>query len=330
MLRSTIRRIVPIAVALSVVSAAACTTRGESEGGGGADDELVFAAVPSENSKDFIAGYQPLVDQLSKALGRPIKLQTATTTAGVIEAQIAKRVDIAVYGAFGYYLAKERGADIEPVAAVTPDPSSEQPGYRAYAVARKNSTITNLRQAKGHDVCFVDPGSSSGYLFPVAGLHQSGLDPKKDFKTVFAGGHDATVLSVMSGDCDLGFAFDQMVDKIMPAKHKIGPDKIKVVWKSELIPQVPIALGSWLPDDVKQTVVDTLTSQNAVDMASAGLCKGHEYTAPDTYGDVAGKPACVIGLQEMYSWIPVDDAFYDPVREVCRLTKAESCVTGTE
>lgn len=35
---------------------------------------------------------------------------------------------------------------------------------------------------------------------------------------IYAGGHDASALSIANGDCDAGFAFDTMVDQTMIEK----------------------------------------------------------------------------------------------------------------
>ena len=51
----------------------------------------------------------------------------------------------------------------------------------------------------GKKVCFVDPSSTSGYLFPSYNLLKAGVDPKTDVTPVFAGKHDVSVQKVAAG-----------------------------------------------------------------------------------------------------------------------------------
>jgi hypothetical protein len=59
-----------------------------------------------------------------------------------------------------------------------------------------DSPITDLAGCAGRTVCFVDPNSTSGYLYPTAGLIEAGVDPVNGLTRTFAGGHDASALAV--------------------------------------------------------------------------------------------------------------------------------------
>lgn len=61
----------------------------------------------------------------------------------------------------------------------------------------------------GKKVCFVDPSSTSGFLYPTAGLIEEGViasgseaDISAAVTPIYAGGRDASALAVKSGDCD--------------------------------------------------------------------------------------------------------------------------------
>ena len=100
---------------------------------------------------------------------------------------------------------------IAPIGAIVDAPDDE-PGYQSYGITQAdNDEINGIEDFAGKNVCFVDPGSTSGFLYPSAGLLDAGIDPETDVTPVFAGGHDASVISVKNGDCDAGFAYDTMV-----------------------------------------------------------------------------------------------------------------------
>jgi phosphonate transport system substrate-binding protein len=289
--------------------------------------ELVFAAVPSEQSEELEASFKPVIAALEDELGIPVKFEAVSSNAGVVEAQVAKRVDVAVYGAFSYYLASSV-ADVSPVAVDIREPDAD-PGVHSYGIVdSKNTGIKTLKDAAGKDICFTDPASSTGYLAPAAGLIQAGVNPDSDAKKIFAGGHDTAVASLLAGDCDLAFAATPFVDDILPARGLLKDGQVEKVWTSPAIPGPPFVVGNWLPEDVRQGIADALTKYNAVSAAEAGFCEGREEPAPETWGDEAGKPSCKWGGTGAYAFVAADKDDYATIREICETTKAEVCTAG--
>jgi phosphonate transport system substrate-binding protein len=294
--------------------------------GNGAEDEpteLVFAAVPSEDSESLEAAFAPVVAALDHELDIPVRFEPVSSNAGVIEAQVAERVDIAVYGAFSYYLATGV-ADVVPVAVDERAPGAD-PSISAYGLVRAGDGISAISEAAGQKVCFTDPASSTGYLAPAAGLIEEGVDAENDITPVFAGGHDASVLALLSGDCDLAYAAQAFVDDILPAQGALEPDDVEVIWTSDPIPGPPFVLGGWLSDDLQERITEALLKYNAVTAAEAGFCEGAEIDAPDSWGELAGEPACMWGGTGAFSFIPTDAAAYEPIAKICETTQADVC-----
>ena len=121
-----------------------------------------------------------------------IEFVLATEYAGMVEGIIAGRIDVAQFGPFAYVIATKNGANLE-VAGAAIRKQGAAPGYRSYLVTGKDSGISSLEDLAGRSVCFTDPGSTSGFLFPSEGLLSVGLDPSEgstDITPIFAGGHD--------------------------------------------------------------------------------------------------------------------------------------------
>ncbi|MCX6536190.1 MAG: PhnD/SsuA/transferrin family substrate-binding protein [Actinobacteria bacterium] len=117
--------------------------------------KLIIGAVPSENAASMTLRYQNFVKLISQATGLPVEFYAATDYAGVIEAQVAGRVDMAFYGPFSYVLAKARGAKIEPIGAAIPS-ATGKPGYYSYGITNASrSDIKSIKDFKGKNVCFV-------------------------------------------------------------------------------------------------------------------------------------------------------------------------------
>ncbi len=298
---------------------------------GGATDKsgwpakLRYAAVPSSEEKAQVDRYQPMVDILSDELGMPVEFNFATSYSAVIESMIAGNVDIAQFGAFSYVIATGNGADITPVAIATKE--GKEPSYRSYGITQANNDgITSIKDFAGKAVCFVDPGSTSGFLFPSAGLLEVGIDPETGVKGTFAGGHDASALSVANGTCEAGFAFDTMVttqlieqgdlhgviDKV--ESETVNPDQaeLKIVWKGPDIPNGPVAIQNKLPQSLRDEVSRVFLEEINVDSyVKRGKC--------------TSKDDCKIGDEDAGFYGKVNDSLYDGVRRVCEQTKSAKC-----
>ncbi|MDA2952474.1 MAG: phosphate/phosphite/phosphonate ABC transporter substrate-binding protein [Actinomycetota bacterium] len=275
-------------------------------------EKLVVGAVPSEESSSLEQSYAPLVEALAEQLGIEVEFFQATDYAGIIEAQVAGRVDLAQYGPFSYVLAKTRGAQIDVTGVMTESPDIE-PGYQSYGIAKAdNDEINDIADFAGKKVCFVDPGSTSGYLYPIQGLIVNNIDPETGVTPVFAGGHDSSVLSVKNGDCEAGFAFDAMVDSNLIESGQIAEGEIKTVWKSEMIAGSPIAHRTTLPAtliaEIQRIVLEDVNTDKLI---ADGKCTSVE--------------DCGLTDENVWGWVTKDDSFFDGVRAVCEATKSTKC-----
>lgn len=299
--------------ALAGAIALAASGCGSASGSSGSDDSgtLRYAAVPAEQNIDPTSAYGDIIKLLEKDTGKKVEFVRSTDYNAVIEGMVSGKIDIAEFGPLSYVLAKNNGAKISPIAAMVG--KGEPPTYQSYGIVPKNSPIKDINGFKGKKVCFVDPSSTSGYLFPTAGLQAAGIDPKTGVTPVMAGGHDNSVLSVASGKCDAGFAENAMVDTILPSKGKLKPGDVRVVWKSTPIPQSPVAMRDALPADVKAKLVQAFTKDARKDrMVQLGICKDTDHCQ-------------VTSDASIWNYSPVTDATFNTIRKVCAATKNENC-----
>ncbi|MDT0446597.1 phosphate/phosphite/phosphonate ABC transporter substrate-binding protein [Streptomyces johnsoniae] len=298
---------------LPLVLAACGSSAAEDSSADGRDpDTLVLAAIPSEESTALAQRYEPIIQMLEEETGKNVELQQATNYAAVIEAQRAGKADIAFYGPLSYIVAKDSGVGLEIVAAPVAE-QGDEPGYRSVGVSRAGSGIDSMDDLAGGEVCFVDENSTSGYLYPAAGLIAAGLG-EGDYARITAGGHDASVLSVADGQCDAGFATEDMATRQLVESGQIGADDLTVFWESAMIPGSPVAISDDLTDELRQTLTDALQNKtNADHLEAQGYCAGGE--------------DCLI--EGNWGYVPVSDADYASVRDVCATTRNEQCEAGS-
>lgn len=291
-----------LALGLAGCSGSAAATDSAAGGSGTAgyavdENTLVFGVVP--DSADTQTNYTPLMEYIGKKTGKKVEYHESTDYAALIEAAIAGKVDVASFSGFTYVTATNNGAKLTPISSIV-TAEGQEPGYYSEAIVPKGSDIKTVADMKGKKVCFVDPSSTSGYLFPSYNLIEAGLDPQKDITPVFAGKHDVSVTKVGEGkECDAGFAEDSEVEK---------SDKVTSIAKT-MVPGAPLVYADALPEDVKKTLVDTLQEVTVDEIVAAGISSADDEGFRSVFHETK----------------PVDDAYYDLIRDICAETKATQC-----
>jgi phosphonate transport system substrate-binding protein len=301
-----------LAVSLTALMAlAACGTDPEPAGQGadstdstGAEgsfavdqNTLVFGVVP--DSVDTETNYTPLMDYIAQETGKTVQYHESTDYAALIEASIAGKIDVASFSGFTYVTATNKGAKLEPISSIVTE-QGQEPGYYSEAIVPADSPIQSLADFKGKKVCFVDPSSTSGYLFPSYNLLEAGIDPVNDVTPVFAGKHDISVTKTAAGkECEAGFAEDSEVEK---------SDEVRVIERT-MVPGAPIVMSGNLPQTVKDQLRDILDEVTIDQIIDSGISSANE----DGFRSV------------FYATKPVDDAYYEVVRDICVKTGAEQC-----
>jgi phosphonate transport system substrate-binding protein len=152
-----------------------------------------------------------------------------------------------------------------------------------------DSGIKDIDDLKGRTFAFVDPGSTSGYLFPSAAFKEAGIDPEKDFASVFfAGTHTAAQLAVKNGTVDAA-ASNLPSYKLLIERGEIDPEKQVIIWTSKEIPASPVVIRTGLSDELRQKIIDAFLS------------------APLTRG---------LGLKTFEAYREMKDSDFDAVRQV--------------
>lgn len=276
-----------------------------------------LAAIPAENSTDLAAGYDPIVAMLEEETGASVEVTQASDYAGVIEGLIADQVDIAFLGSFAYVIATHNDAAITPLAAAIAEKGAD-PGYYSLGIAPGDATdINGLEDFAGRSVCFVDPGSTSGFLYPTAGLIDAGVitsgqesDVAAGVEPVYAGAHDASALAVAAGDCEAGFAMQSMVEDTLPGAGELADGDLKEVWRSPKISGSLFVGNDALGEETLTRLTTLLTEKaNAEYLLSQGYCDGD----------------CLLTDEDAWGFAPATDADYDGTREVCTITKSDKC-----
>ncbi len=200
---------------------------------GEAQPTLHLVLTPSEKPTDLLAAGEAFAVALGKLVGVPIRVTVASDYAGVIEALRNKTADLAFVHPVGYVLAnREARATI-----IAKDRWHGNTSYTSRIYVRKDSGIKTLEELRGRTMAFVDPASSSGYVYPMLMLIQRGLvqnrDPKTFFReVVFSGSHDAALIALLKGHVDAIGSFDQAREQYL----KDPAERERLTWVAESAP----------------------------------------------------------------------------------------------
>ena len=254
---------------------------------------LTVGLIPSEDSRAMIANSQKMMDMLAKGLNMEVKPFVAADYNGVIEALRSRRLDVAYLGPFSYVLGTTV-ADIEAF-AVAETKKAGRTFYHSLVVARKDSGITTVADLKGKNFAFVDPSSTSGHLFPKAGLIKAGFNPDKDFgRVIFSGSHDSNAVAVQNKKIDAVAIADRILDAAI-AKGLAKREDLVVVWKSDPIPESPTVWRKDLDPELKKRVQAAFLQVKDIPWSDQGELNGFHPTNDKAY-DVIRDTAKALNL----------------------------------
>jgi phosphonate transport system substrate-binding protein len=212
-------------------------------------DPLIIGQVPSRSVIELFEERKAFLRLLSKSLDRNFELRVADTYDGIIRGMEREQLDLAVLGPLAYVKAvDELNAPYRPLVRPV---RYGNPYYRSMIITNPQSGIDSLSDLRGQSMAFVDPTSTSGYLFPRAHIIQNaGFDPfEATSRTSFLGGHDRVVEAVLSGAYDAGAVFDDARTLVLDGNLD---QKLPVVDRTRPIPSEPISVRTDLSDETIQ------------------------------------------------------------------------------
>jgi phosphonate transport system substrate-binding protein len=256
---------------------------------------LTIVFTPSRDPTALKEAGDAFAKTLAELSGVPVRALVASDYAGVIEALRSKRVELAFVHPVGYVLAnREAGCRI-----LVRDIWGGKTAYTARFYVRKDRGIQRVEDLRGKTVAFVDPASSSGYIYPMVMLIKLGLvrdrDPKTFFKdALFSGTHGAALQAVLHGRVDAAASFDKA-----PELHLKDPAliaQIGFVVETPEIPEAGICVRPGVPDETVAKIKRALLAIKAPQHA-----------------------ALLKQVYDIDGFVEADDRDYEPVRDAMQL-----------
>ena len=281
------------------------------------EEPIRVTGVPFDDSQNVADSYAVFMDLVAEATGREVQFFDSSDYGSITEAVISGQVDIAQLSAFSYVLATSRSDDLEILGISTRSPEDE-PGYRSYGIIRKDQTdISELSDLEGKTICFSDPASGAGYLWPAKFLNEAGLNPDPlttdDFEAVFVDTFPQVAIGVQLGDCDAGFLLDVFYDKTLVNSDFVDLDQLDKFWTSTVSPGIPLVINVSGFSEEERASLDLMIREKANKdyLVDQGICED--------------RANCNYLSDAAWGYVPGEDSFYDELRELCAVLELEQC-----
>ena len=221
-----------------------------------AEDKVVnFGIIATEASSSLKKVWEPFLAEMSKKTGLKIKGFYASDYAGVIEGMRFNKVQVAWFGNKSAMEAVDRSKG--EVFAQSVDKSGN-PGYWSLVLAHVDSKFDKLEDIlkcdKSLNFGIGDPNSTSGFLVPTTYIFAAkNINPKNCFKTVRNANHQANAMAVANKQVDAAANNTENLKRIKDNNPEAFK-KLKVIWKSPLIPSDPLVWRKDLDADTKAKI----------------------------------------------------------------------------
>ncbi|MEZ2130168.1 MULTISPECIES: phosphonate ABC transporter substrate-binding protein [unclassified Sinorhizobium] len=275
--------------------------------------EFRIGILGGENETDRLRNYACLADHLKEAFGfEKVSLFPAADYDGVIQGLLGGTLDFAELGASGY-----AAVYLKDSKAVTPILTTQQAdgstGYYSIGLARKDSGIKTIQDAKGKKLGYADPDSTSGYLVPLTQIPKTTGVPNDQFfaSTQFNGGHENNLLAAYDGKVDVAVDDSSGIGDFMDGytsgtfrkevdKGAVDPNLLVEVWRSPLIPNGPLVVRNALGTEWQTKLTDFFMKLPANDpkcfaAVEGGDYKGYAPVKPEFYNAIIDVRKAAIG-----------------------------------
>ena len=196
-------------------------------------DTIIFSYTPVEDPAIYAKVWDGFIKHMSEVTGKKVVFFPVQSYAAQYEAMRSGRLHIAGVNTGGNPVAVSC-AGLVPFAMMASKDGSY--GYEMEIIVPKGSDIKSPSDIKGRTLAFTSPTSNSGNKAPSALLKSEfGLVKEVDYKTVFSGKHDNSVLGIANNDYEVAAVANSVMNRMLDRKV-IDAVQITSIYRSATFP----------------------------------------------------------------------------------------------
>ncbi|HEY0600133.1 phosphate/phosphite/phosphonate ABC transporter substrate-binding protein [Brevundimonas sp.] len=272
--------------------------RGTDLPAGATPGEISFSILSAQGQASSGPLWQPLLEDMSKAIGVPVEPHFASSYAILVEDMKQGRTQVAWFSAQPAITAMET-AGAEMLARTVNQDGADS--YRSVLIAKRGSGLTlNDVLACGQRYSFGigDAQSTSGTLVPMTFLfNPRGIQPEICFRSVKPGNHETNAFEVAAGVLDVATS-NSVTLEALGRRNPVIAGQVEPIWQSPPIPEGGILVRGDLDPALKEKIRSFFL----------------------TYGQGGGaegdRQRRVLAALSYSRFSAADDNYLDPVREL--------------
>ncbi len=220
-------------------------------------ETLIFAYTPVEDPAVYKTAWSDFTAYLEEKTGKKVVFFPVQSNAAQIEAMRSGRLHISGFNTGSNPLAVNC-AGFRPFTIMASADGGF--GYEMEILTYPGSGITKVEDIKGKELAFTSPTSNSGFKAPSAILKADyNMIPDRDFKAVFSGKHDNSILGVANHDY-LAASIANSVRDRMIKRGVITADQTVSIYKSQTFPTTGFGVVYNLKPELQQQIEDAFFS----------------------------------------------------------------------
>lgn len=248
-----------LTLALSGVASAQGVDAGQ--GAHGPARAVRLGIIPAIARERTQAELSPIVTYLGQQLGEPAELVIAKDYADISGMLARHELDAAILFPLAYVQARAAMPELSLLACSV---RQGKAAYRGYIVARRDSPFHQLSDLRGKRFAFVDPSSTSGYLYPTElFLREKLIQSRKELPAFFSEvqfrkSHDGVLRAVLAGEAEAG----AMYDGELAQSQRLGVDsgELRILARTDAIPHEAVVAAPGVPEPLRQRLKAALVS----------------------------------------------------------------------
>jgi len=218
---------------------------------------IIFAYTPVEDPAVYKTAWADFLDHMEKVTGRKVVFFPVQSNAAQIEAMRSGRLHVAGFNTGSNPLAVNCAGFRSFTIMAS---ANGHFGYEMEIITYPGSGIEKVEDIKGKTLAFTSPTSNSGFKAPSAILKADfDMIPERDFKPVFSGKHDNSILGVANKDYPAA-SIANSVKFRMIKRGVIKEDQVITIYKSQTFPTTGFGFVYNLKPELQEKIKEAFFS----------------------------------------------------------------------
>lgn len=213
----------------------------------------IFAVHPLHNPQRLEAVYGPIIDYLNRNIsGAELRLEASRSYDEFDKKLYARHFHFALPNPFqtvnslrhGYRIFGKMAGDAE---------------FRGIILVRKDGGINTISDLRGKAISFPAPTALAATMMPISFLHANGLDTKKDFRRLFSGSQESSIMNVYLRQSAAAATWPPPWEAFKKRNPEIAA-QLTVKWETPPLVNNGLVVRDDVPDKVRLKVAELLFS----------------------------------------------------------------------